>query len=160
MNGEDLTTLAPRPASIAEWEDLLVRMEIMPRAVSGTLDAESGPATPEILQAMVEREGTVARWLEIVAAGLPEPSKPPGSPAGGSDPRDLAERFASLRSRNFAMLQRRGLEVWEWSGVVDGGRTATVHQVLGWLLASDASALAALRASLRSAPSQLGGRAC
>ena len=49
-----------------------------------------------------------------------------------------------MRARNFAMVQRRGVDVWEWAGELDGVRV-TVYQLLSWLMRRDAEALAALR---------------
>jgi hypothetical protein len=45
------------------------------------------------------------------------------------------------------MVQRRGLEVWQWSAPLGGGGSATVHQVLLWLSTRDAELLSGLRAA-------------
>jgi hypothetical protein len=84
----------------------------------------------------------VGRWLEEAAFGSAE--SPIAAMDAGGDARWLADRFAAVRARNFAMVQRRGVDVWEWAGELDGLRV-TVYQLLSWLMRSDAALLAALR---------------
>jgi hypothetical protein len=147
MRVDETAGLPPRPESVGEWEDLLVRLEIVPRVVRNTVD--DGPAGDDavrLLRAAMEREAAVGRWLEA-ASGLNEPGRPPFDPGSGADAADLALRFASLRARTFAMVQRRGLEVWQWSAPLGDGGSATVHQVLLWLSARDADLLSGLRAA-------------
>lgn len=147
MTSEALAGLPAQPPSIAEWEELLVRFEIMPRALRASLDAGGGePAgLARILAELLLREREVGRWLER-ASGW-EPSIPAGAgPAGDAlNARELAERFSAVRARNFAMLQRRGLDVWGWTGETADGGSATVYQLLTWILGGDARALADLR---------------
>ena len=59
------------------------------------------------------------------------------------DPLGRVRRFAGLRARTFAMVQRRGLDVWDWRVEGDG----TVYQLLRWLAEHDASLLTRLRAA-------------
>ena len=147
MRVDETAGLPPRPESVAEWEDLLVRLEIVPRVVRNTVDeSAAGEGALRLLRIATEREAAVGRWLEA-ASGVDEPGRPPFDPGSGADPGDLALRFASLRARTFAMVQRRGLEVWEWSAPVGGGGSATVHRVLLWLSARDAELLSGLRAA-------------
>lgn len=137
---------APHPVDIAEWEDLLVRLEIMPRALFAALDGV-GDAAVEPLRRLVGEEAVANRWLEVVATGRqPEVREPAPLP---EDARGLAERFASLRARSFAMVQRRGVQVWEWTGPLDDGGEATVFQLLAHLLRSDARTLQEVRATGR-----------
>ena len=147
MRSEALAGFPAHPPSVAEWEDLLVRFEIMPRALRAALDAPA--AAPErvaaTLGALLTREREVGRWLEAAAGWTPSEQPPAGGSDDGLAARDLADRFAGVRARNFAMLQRRGVDVWEWSGVTSDGDPATVYQLLGWMLRADATALAALR---------------
>ena len=41
---------------------------------------------------------------------------PPLHPPAVVDARWLEDRFAAVRARNFAMVQRRGVDVWAWAG--------------------------------------------
>jgi hypothetical protein len=146
MPATDPSVFPERPPAVAEWEDLLVRLEIMPRALRNTL----GDAEPEterlrgVFQEMVEREAWVGGWLEQAAGyGSPRPALVPDP-----DAEWLYRRFASLRARNFAMVQRRGLDVWDWAGPGPAGGTVSVYQLFIWLLQRDADALAAARGAL------------
>lgn len=142
MEAEAIAGLPAYPPAIAEWEELLVRLEIMPRALRAALEEEiEVPTAP--LAALLEREGRVGRWLEEAAFGSAESPLP--EVAAGADARWLADRFAAVRARNFAMVQRRGVDVWEWAGELDGV-SLTVYQLLSWLMHADAALLAALRA--------------
>lgn len=150
MTSEELGGFPHQPPSVAEWEDLLVRVEIAPRVVRNLLEErDAGAPTRRILQEAVRREAAVGRILETAAGGGEV-----ASPAATSFPDDaegLALRFASLRARTFAMLQRRGLEVWGWEARLEDGGRATVFQLLGWLVGRDAATLAELRAVQRTA---------
>src|SRR5690606_10022018 len=97
----------------------------------------------EVMEALVEREARVGAWLEEVSGVGKEG---PGREAAGGGARALADRFVSLRARNFAMLQRRGLEVWRWTAPFADYGEASAYQVVGWLVARDVLALEALRA--------------
>ena len=152
MYPDELRHFAPRPPSEVEWEDLLIRLEIVPRIVRNAIE-EADPSGTElvgVLRDLVERERWVGRWLEALAAtavGAGSP-RPPEEPAA-EDAEWLSHRFASLRARTFVMVQRRGLEVWGWAADVEPGQPATVHQVLSWLAALDGDALLDLRAAVR-----------
>lgn len=146
--------LARVPPSVGDWEDLLLRLEIVPRVVRNTVADVAGgaPAIPPLREA-VAREVEVGRWLEV-AAGIAEPghgaTHPAQLDADGADADALSLRFASLRARTFAMVQRRGLEVWGWEAPFAGaaGRELTVYQLLGWLARRDGDLLAALRGAV------------
>lgn len=151
MSGE-----APRhPPSVAEWEDLLVRLEIAPRALRVTLEDAPGddPELRALLAGAVGWEAAWQRTMEALQAGGPlpddRPAAPPAHPEGRADARALAELFGSLRLRTFAMAQRRGVEVWAWEGADASGRTLTVYQLFTRMVRSDAALLAALRERLR-----------
>jgi hypothetical protein len=161
MDARHVGSLPARPPSVAEWEELLLRMEIMPRALRITLE-ETGrdpDAAAELLRGVVEREVRVSAWL--TAASEPAGGEPgPGPEVGDTgaqtrDPRWLAERFASLRARNFAMLQRRGLNVWDWVAPLEDDGTVTAHQVVTALVQLDTAALGTLRGG-----ASLGSGAC
>jgi hypothetical protein len=149
---DDLARFAPRPASEVEWEDLLIRLEIVPRVVRHEMEG-ADPAEPglvALLGEVVRREARVGAWLETLAAA----AAGAGAPAAPREEREsdaewLSHRFASLRARTFVMVQRRGLEVWGWAGEVEPGRTATVHQLLSWLAEQDGRALFDLRRATR-----------
>lgn len=140
--------LPPLPGSEFEWEDLLVRIEVMPRALSVTIESAGAvdSVVHEVLDDLVLREEEAARFLENLTAPEGADLRPPGGSARGSAEAKLA-RFARLRVRNFAMAQRRGIEVWEWSARLEGGERATVYQLFNYLARGDVEALARLRGS-------------
>ena len=141
-----------RPESEVEWEDLLLRLEIAPRVARNAVEelADVGAASRALVEA-VAREREVGRLLEA-AAGLPSGG---GAGEGGETaaPLDLVHRFASLRARTFAMVQRRGLEVWDWRvRTATGDAEGSVHQLLRWLVDQDGELLARLRAGPSGSP--------
>jgi hypothetical protein len=150
MAAEPIAAPPALPPSVAEWEDLLVRVELMPRALRSTLEGDAGgPVVDGLLREMVEREARFGRWLQGLAdaaAGVPAEAAA-GAAAAGAGSGDLPERFARLRARTFAMVQRRGLEVWRWAGELEGYGAPTVYQALTLLVREDVRALAALRAA-------------
>jgi hypothetical protein len=159
MKSDEIASYPALPADVAEWEDLLVRMEIMPRALRGTLEEIPGDERRlATLRGLLEREARVGEWLERVAIGAPATGGRP-APAESPGARWIADRFAGVRARNFAMLQRRGVDVWEWSGELDG-EPVTVYQLLAWLVHADAGALAALREPAGPAGALSGVSAC
>jgi hypothetical protein len=149
----------PHPAHVADWEDLLVRLEIAPRALRVTLeDAPAGdPEVRGIVARAAAAERVFQRMMEAMRTGGPLPdSAPAGSAGSGDDTRALAEAFTSLRMRTFAMAQRRGVDVWAWQSADAEGRTLTVYQLFTRMVREDARLLADLRERIR-AP---GGAAC
>jgi hypothetical protein len=152
VHPDELRDFAPRPPSEVEWEDLLIRLEIVPRIVRNEIE-EADPARSEVvgvLRGLVDRERWVGQWLEALAAtAVGAGSHRSSEEASGEDAEWLAHRFASLRARTFVMVQRRGLDVWEWAGEVEPGQPATVYQLLCWLAALDGEALLGLRAAVR-----------
>lgn len=149
----------PHPAHVADWEDLLVRLEIAPRALRVTL--EDAPADDPEVRAIVARaaaaERACQRAMEAMQAGGPLPdAAPDAAEEDGGDARTLAEAFTSLRMRTFAMAQRRGVDVWAWEAADAEGRTLTVYQLFTRMVRGDARLLAALRDRIRAA----GGAAC
>lgn len=159
MGPERLGDRALRPESEFEWEDLLVRLELMPRALRVTMgEVGANREADLLLHALLKKELVVARFLEAAAdraapagAGhrFQDPAPPPTSPAAASQDlayqADTLDHFTSLRARSFAMMQRRGIDVWAWSGPLEDGSVATVYQVLADLVRSDVDTLAALR---------------
>lgn len=143
--------IAVRPPSVAEWEDLLVRLEIAPRALRVTL--EEAPADdPEVLALMeraVSREAVSQRLVESLRLGETlDPSAGP-APRSGAEVRALLETFTSLRMRTFAMAQRRGVDVWEWEAGHPDGYRVSVYQLFTGMVMEDARLLASLRERAR-----------
>jgi hypothetical protein len=129
--------VAPAPASIGDWEELLIRFELGPRAVRlATADAgDAGHAAARDVYAdLLQVESEAAGWL-----GVPIP------PEGDDGSADRArERFERLRGTSFARIQRRGPD--EAERVVQAGDAeATVHQVLVALVRHDGAKVARLR---------------
>lgn len=156
MNADTLTdrlaAWPERPPSEVEWEDLLYRLELMVRALRVTL--EDAPAEDERLaeplRDAIDAELRVYGWLHPHTAGEPLPDRERQrlleQNTARAEPAWLAERFASLRLRNFAMLQRRGLGVWDWAGELPGGGPhATAYQLFGARMRADGELLATLR---------------
>jgi len=158
VRDERLDRPSESPDSEVEWEDLLLRIELMQRALRVVLeevDRESDEVG-EVLLALVMRERSVRDFLEA-AAGLAEGELNASAPGGAPDrdpDLDPLGQFLRLRARNFAMVQRRGVAVWGWSAPTTTGDSATPHQVLQLLARADVAALAELRrlSSRRRAP--------
>jgi hypothetical protein len=149
---DDLLSYPARPESEFEWEDLLVRVEVMCRALRVTLEeiGDGEPAVERILAGLAAREEDARRLLEDaaeVAAGRSPSLSAPSQVVSFQE--DNLARFLRLRVRNFAMVQRRGIDVWDWTVRLEDGRRATVYQLLGHLAASDVETLAALRGAAR-----------
>ncbi|HEX2081056.1 MAG TPA: hypothetical protein VHG08_25365 [Longimicrobium sp.] len=142
----DPRTLPARPPSEVEWEDLLVRLEIAPRALRIAVD-EAPPAHPAVREALlsgVAAESALQATIEAMVEGREAPDG-----RGGEGVRDPAGaplgRFAQLRARTFAMEQRRGLNVWEWTAKGGAWPGATAYQLLQAAARTDAMLLDAVR---------------
>lgn len=146
MDPGRIASLPARPGAIPEWEDLLVRFEIMPRALRVAMEELNGSQTDAapILGRLLDAEILFAGWLGRAAYGE-EPAGRVSASAGG-DPAALADRFSAARARSFAMLQRRGVEVWEWTAPIEAAGPVTAYQMVSALVRADAEALADLRA--------------
>lgn len=147
---------AEAPPSEVEWEDLLVRYELGPRALRVALDdvGDGDAATAEragdLLRALVVNELQVAALFSAMRDGRAMDGSPRIELMAGT-PRAAYERYAELRGRNFAAVQRRGIEVWQWRAEAPGGGTATAHQLIQSSVALDAETLAGIRQALRGA---------
>jgi hypothetical protein len=147
---EDPRGFLDRPPSEVEWEDLLVRVEIAPRALRVAVDdAGAGPTVVEALREGVQREALIQASVESMVPGGAAPDFDAVESAGG-DGRgadELLARYESLRRRTFAMMQRRGLNVWDWRA--DGGPfdRATAYQLLQLAARTDADLLSAVRSA-------------
>jgi hypothetical protein len=143
------------PASEVEWEELLVRYELTPRVVrtlldDAELDDEARERAADLLRALVANELQVAALFAAMRDGRPVES---GTRIElmADGPHAARERFSELRGRNFAAVQRRGLEVWGWRTEAPGRGTVTAHQLILASTALDAETLAELRETLRGA---------
>ncbi|HVG44937.1 MAG TPA: hypothetical protein VM890_09405 [Longimicrobium sp.] len=140
------------PPSEVEWEELLVRYELTPRALRAALDdveltGDTRERVGDLLRALVVNELQVTELFAAMRDARPvlqEPRIEVMSP----EPRAAYERFAALRGRNFAAVQRRGLEVWEWRAEAPGQGTVTAHQLILASTALDAETLAGVREAL------------
>lgn len=147
----DPRTLPARPPSEVEWEDLLVRLEIMPRALRVAVEdapADSA-AVAGALRAGVHAEAALQEMLEAMVDGRELSADFAAVTETAGDPRALLAEYARLRMRSFVMVQRRGLNVWDWTvrGGPFGG--ATAYQLFQAAARSDGELLAAVRAAGR-----------
>ena len=146
----DPRTLLARPPSEVEWEDLLLRLDIMPRALRVAIeDAPADAAVAEALEDAVESEVRIQEELDAMARGVDAPASVVVDLRDPS-PGGLLAQFTRLRTRTFAMVQRRGLNVWDWTsrgaGPFDG---ATAYQLLQAAAQADGELLAAIRGAGR-----------
>lgn len=144
---------AEAPPSEVEWEELLVRYELGPRALRVALDdAGDDQAAAErvgdLLRALVLNELQVAALFAAMRDGQPS-STEPRMEMPADTPRAAYERYAELRGRNFAALQRRGIEVWAWRAEAPLGGTVTAHQLVLASTALDGETLAGIRKAAR-----------
>lgn len=138
-----------RPPSEVEWEDLLLRMDIAPRALALAVEdagPRGGSVLPDLKAAVLGEE-----WLGGAIEALREGR---AIQRGGDfllqlpNEHDLGKRylggFSSRRARNFSMLQRRGINVWDWSADVDGA-AVTMYQLVSAVVDADGERLARVR---------------
>ena len=145
-----------RPPSEVEWEDLLVRYEIGPRALHIALEDADGAAGDarthvcDLLRALVLNELLTAAAFETMRTGAPAPSTP-RIEALHDEPGAIYQRYAQLRGRNFAAVQRRGLEVWAWHASIHPHGDVSAYQLIQASTALDGETLAGVRAALKGA---------
>ena len=141
----DPRALPARPPSEVEWEELLVRLEIAPRALRIAIDEAPAdhPAVRDALISGLAAELALQRTVEAMVEGREPPAGVRVEVAGASA--ELLSRFAALRARTFAMVQRRGLQVWEWTAPGGAYPGATAYQVLLAAMQADAATLDAVR---------------
>jgi hypothetical protein len=149
----DPRTLPARPPSEVEWEELLVRVEIAPRALR--VAVEDAPADhPGVLEALgcgVLGEMALQRMLEAIVEGRELAADFAEVGVSFEDAQDLVAEYQRLRFRSFVMVQRRGLNVWDWTvrgGPYDG---ATAYQLFQAAARTDGHLLAAVRGAVRGA---------
>jgi hypothetical protein len=160
--------LPAKPPGIAEWEDLLVRVELGPRAMRIVLEGADPPrltaardrhgrSAVDHLSHLARREAEMADLLEAMRTGR-WPATGSSGPSERGDRDDASQgaerelrRYAERRARNFANAQRRGLEVWEWRAEHPALGTVSAYQLFGYLAAHDGRHLAAIRSLVRQA---------
>jgi hypothetical protein len=110
MRPESLELLPRRPDSEIEWEDLLVRLELMPKALRVLLDdlEDDAPAVALLLRDLIARETFVRNFMERAAALEMSPPEQDSEAQPSRRQRDALDRFVRLRTRNFAIVQRSG----------------------------------------------------
>lgn len=151
MQADLFRGLPPYPADVAEWEELLLRFELGPRALRFVLEDLDPLPSPvlESLNHLVTMELWTAGALEAMRTGEVVRERVGLSHA---DPREFPaavrkrlQEYVALRSDNFGGLQRRGLEVWDWSAKLEGGGAVSAYQAVRRALQIDAEVLAAVR---------------
>jgi hypothetical protein len=146
-----------RPSDVGEWEDVLVRLELGPRALRIALEDRRGSDGHLLGRfawlASVEQRATEA--LEAMRQGgvVPQRGGEMVDPPAPDALWRLFATYAAARAANFAALQRRGLGVWEWCATLEHGGEVTAHQLVRWLLEVDSRVLAEVRAAPREAAS-------
>jgi hypothetical protein len=138
-----------RPPSEVEWEELLARLDLAPRAFQLASDDVGGnPRVVHVLASAFALENWFAIALKELQAGGMIPLGFGFIPAAGGTTaaREVLDGFSALRARNFAALQRRGIDVWEWSAATkeEGGRVTT-FQAVSAVVEMDGRHLAVLR---------------
>lgn len=149
-----------RPPSIAEWEELLIRLEIAPRALRIAVEeAPDTPALRETLGRLLAADALRIRQIDAMTDGSPLPASPddeaPAETASSdrlsteTSAEGLAVEFARVRARLFARAQRRGIDVWDWAGELPDGTMLSAYQLLVGAMRGDAELLAAVRTAVR-----------
>lgn len=121
MQPDDIATYPATPPGIAEWEDLLVRVELMPRALRTTLERArpSDSQVPILLSEMLAFEEWVRPALHALRDSdtIPEFPDAYGYSVVGLNGTALLEsmfdHLSSLRTKNFVQVQRRGIDAGE-----------------------------------------------
>lgn len=156
MRPDALAGVPAEPPGIAEWEELLVRVELAPRALRAALE-EAGEHAAAVRERLVRVVQDEIRWGEMMNAlrrGDPVPTRSadaPPLPSHVRAPDDLLRSATELRGRTSAQVQRRGLEVWRWRAPTSDGEPCSAYRLLTAMVRGDARHLAALRAVTRTA---------
>ncbi|HKP76503.1 MAG TPA: hypothetical protein VJT67_13325 [Longimicrobiaceae bacterium] len=142
------------PRSEVEWEELLVRYELGPRAFRVALeDLDEGPAVQPVgdaLRALVMHELRAATLFLAMREGRPMEVQP-GVAMVSPDPHEVHAQYEELRARNFAGVQRRGIRVWKWRTDAPLFGPVTAYQLILASTAFDGEMLAAVRRALSEA---------
>jgi hypothetical protein len=146
MIAADPLSFPELPPTEVEWEELLLRIEIGPRALAVAMeDRVPGERGGAALREALIAESGLQRALEAMSEGAEVAAAPDGDDAVAPAPDEALDALRRLRARSFAMVQRRGLGVWGWRQ--RGGATAgaTAYQLLRAAAARDGALLATLR---------------
>jgi hypothetical protein len=157
MPGSPFDGFPHRPRDVGEWEELLVRFELGPRAARLALEVgdgaqESDAGAAHHLARLAGREAEAGAWLrQLREGGALQPWDADPEPALQAEDTvaRLLERYTELRRRNFGWVQRRGLEVWEWASPHPEFGTVTAFQLVSYLVRHDGQRLAGIREALR-----------
>jgi len=138
------------PPSEVEWEDLLVRLEIAPRALRIAVEEAPAdhPGLVELLGMGVLSETMLREYLESMIEGRPALDGLGFEDLPGDAP-SLVSEIARLRYRNFVMVQRRGINVWEWTLRGGGMAGVTSYQLFQAAARMDGVLLDAARQAAR-----------
>jgi hypothetical protein len=137
---------------VGEWEDLLFRLELGPRAMRVALEDRHDAA--ERLEACLNWLASVEKWASYALEAMRQGGEVAGVEDFAVEPADVASAdavgqlfaaYATARARNFAALQRRGLGVWDWHARLKGGGVVSACQLVHQLLRADAAVLAEAR---------------
>ena len=143
-----LLVFPERPPSEVEWEELLARLDLAPRAFHLAADDAAGnPRVAHVLFSAFALEHWFSAALKELQAGGMIPLDfgfTPGS-GGAAAAREVLDAFSALRARNFAALQRRGIGVWDWSAATKEGGRVTTFQAASAVVEMDGRHLAVLR---------------
>jgi hypothetical protein len=147
MTDIDPRTYPARPPSEVEWEDLLVKLEIAPRAIR--IAVEDAPADhPDVLrllQLAAESESLLQRVLLAMADGTELPEGIGAAMENEPTPAGFLAEYTRRRARTFAIVQRRGLGVWDWTARGGPFPGVSTYQLLQGAAALDGQLLAEVR---------------
>jgi hypothetical protein len=143
----DPRTYPARPPSEVEWEDLLVKLEIAPRALR--IAVEDAPADHPHVREWLQWAAAAESLLQVLLLAMAEGTElPEGIGAAMEGEATLAgflAEYTRRRARNFAIVQRRGLGVWDWMSRGGPFAGATTYQLLQGAAALDGALLAEIR---------------
>jgi len=140
-----------RPPSEVEWEELLVKLDIAGRAFRVAVDdAADSPELADLVARAAIAEAWWGQRLDDLRQGEPFSLKAGFGPwtIDGRPPttREALDELVRHRTRNFAKLQRRGLEVWDWRSRLVEGYEITSYQFAQLRAHADAAFLQQVRA--------------
>jgi hypothetical protein len=150
MLPDEVRAFPARPPSEVEWEDLLVRVEIAPRALRIAMeDAPPGdPRLVDVLRMAVLFESQLQHMLLAMIDGR-EVEEGFGVAGVAGDPAVLVDEYVRLRYRSFLMVQRRGVNVWDWTVLGGEWGGATAYQLFQAAAHRDGVLLASVRRTSR-----------
>lgn len=148
------------PPAVAEWEELLLRLELGPRAVRNLLEelpsdrwqvkGAEGWSLHDHVAHLAAREAALTERLPMLhesAELVPWDAERTSSLDGYNETDALRhlDHFSTYRARNFGFVQRRGLEVWYWAARHPEHGRVTAYQFLSGVVRHDTRHLARMR---------------